>query len=97
MAKRSRHFAQHACRALYSKKSRTFGQGFRAKNFRKEKTIKGLMLQLKKLKPLSEESERSMNDNFGHMATELFNNEARNFNKFLVPGTPRKSKSLPFH
>ena len=28
MAKRSRHFTQHACRALYSEKSRAFGQGF---------------------------------------------------------------------
>ena len=53
----------------------------RARNFRKEKTINGLILQLKKLKLLSEESERSMNGNFGHMATELFNNEARNYNK----------------
>ena len=29
MAKCSRHFTQHACRALYSEKSRAFGQGFR--------------------------------------------------------------------
>ena len=28
VAKRSRHFTQHACRALYSEKSRAFGQGF---------------------------------------------------------------------
>ena len=52
-----------------------------ARNFRKEKTIKGLLLELKKLKLLSEENERSMNDNFGHMATELFKNEARSYNK----------------
>ena len=29
VAKRSRHFTQYACRALYSEKSRAFGQGFR--------------------------------------------------------------------
>ena len=28
VAKRSRLFTQHACRALYSEKSRAFGQGF---------------------------------------------------------------------
>ena len=28
MAKRSRHFTIHECRALYSEKSRAFGQGF---------------------------------------------------------------------
>ena len=28
VAKRSRHFTQHTCRALYSEKSRAFGQGF---------------------------------------------------------------------
>ena len=28
VAKRSRYFTQHACRALYSEKSRAFGQGF---------------------------------------------------------------------
>jgi len=33
------------------------------------------------LKLLSEENERSMNDNLGHMATELFKNEARSYNK----------------
>ena len=53
----------------------------RARNFWKEKTNKGLLLELKKLKLLSEENERSMNDNFGHMATELFKNEARSYNK----------------
>ena len=29
VAKRSRHFTQHACRALYSEKSKAFGQGFK--------------------------------------------------------------------
>ena len=29
VAKRSRHFTQHACRTLYSEKSRAFGQGLR--------------------------------------------------------------------
>ena len=53
----------------------------RARNFWKEKTIKGFLLELKKLKLLSEENERSMNDNLGHMATELFKNEARSYNK----------------
>ena len=32
MAKRSRHFTQHACRALYSEKSRAFGQGLKQAN-----------------------------------------------------------------
>ena len=29
VAKRSRRFTQHACRALYSERSRAFGQGFK--------------------------------------------------------------------
>ena len=52
-----------------------------ARNFQKEKSIKRLLLQLKKLKLLYEENDRSMNDNFGHIATELFKNEARSYNK----------------
>ena len=32
VAKRSRHFTQHACRALYSEKSRAFGQGLSREN-----------------------------------------------------------------
>ena len=33
VAKRSRHFTQHACRALYSEKSRAFGQSLRVEKF----------------------------------------------------------------
>ena len=71
-------------KANYKKKLRQKNKiinRLRTRNFRKEKTIKGLMLQLKKLKLLSEENEKSIIDNFGHMATELFRNEAKNCNK----------------
>ena len=49
----------------------------RAKNFRKQKTIKGLMFKLRTLKLFSEENQKSLTDNFGHMATELFKNQEK--------------------
>eukprot|EP00794_Sanderia_malayensis_P011743 gene11743-12964_t len=53
----------------------------RVGNIRKAKSIQNLMQKLKSLKLLSEENAMSINDNFGHMATELFRNEAKNVGK----------------
>ena len=50
----------------------------RISNVRKEKTIKGLCSQLKELKMLSQTSEETLAENFGHLTTELFRNETKN-------------------
>ena len=84
-------------KANYKKKLRQKNKiinRLRARNFRKEKTIKGLMLQLNKLKLLSEENEKSIIDNFGHMATELFRNEAKNCNKLSGSRYPQEIKEF---
>ena len=78
------NISQGKMKANYEEKIRNKNKTInklRARNFQKEKTIKGRLWELKKLKLLSEENERSMNDNFGHMATELFKSEARSYNK----------------
>ena len=53
----------------------------RSRNFRKAKIIEGLMTQLHKYRLLSEENQKSLADNFGHMTTELFRIETQNFRK----------------
>lgn len=49
-----------------------------AKNLRKEKTIKGLVQKLEKMKALSEEQSQHFMSNFGHMTKDLFKNEQKN-------------------
>ena len=67
----------------------------RARNSQKKKTSMGLMLQLKKLKLLSKESERSMNENFGHIAKQLFNTEARNYNNLSGSRYSQEIREFP--
>ena len=68
----------------------------------KEKTIKGLITKLKHAKVLSQESCSSIVNNFGHMTTELFKNEAKNNGRSLMFYIPRaqnfvrKYLSLPY-
>ena len=53
-------------------------ENLRRKVITKEKTIKGLVEKLKQAKLLSAESCSSFVNNFGHMTTEIFKNEAKN-------------------
>ena len=45
---------------------------------RVEKNVKGLILQLKAARPLNDELSNSLMENFGHMATQIVKNEAKN-------------------
>ena len=68
----------------------------------KEKIIKVLITKLKHAKVLSQESCSLIVNNFGHMTTELFKNEAINNGRSLTFYTPRaynfvrKYLSLPY-
>ena len=48
------------------------------KNLRKTRTIRGLVEKLRISKMVSEESEGTLINNFGHMTTEVFRNEIKN-------------------
>ena len=51
------------------------------KNLRKTRTIRGLVEKLRISKMVSEESEGTLINNFGHMTTEVFRNEIKNNTK----------------
>ena len=53
-------------------------RNLRRKNIRVEKNVKGLILQLKGARPLNDELSNSLMENFGHMATQIVKNEAKN-------------------
>ncbi len=56
-------------------------RNLRKKNIRLEKNINSLVLKLKSAKMINEELAATLNENFGHMATALFKNEAYNVDK----------------
>ena len=53
-------------------------RNLRRKNIRLEKNVKGLILQIKAARLLNDELSNSLMENFGHIATQIVKNEAKN-------------------
>ena len=53
-------------------------RNLRRKDIRLEKNVKGLILQVKAVRLLNDELSNSLKENFGHMATQIVKNEAKN-------------------
>ena len=56
-------------------------KALQSKNIRKEKTIKGLVTKLERMKHLTHEQSEALRNNFGEMTREIFKNEAKNSSK----------------
>ena len=52
-------------------------RSLRAKNVRKEKSIKGLVTKLEQMKLLTYEQSQALTTNFGEMTKEIFKNEVK--------------------